>query len=132
MIAHPPCTYLASSGARWWKERLPQQEIALNFVRALMAAPIPRIAIENPVGCISRLIRRPDQIVQPYDFGHNDHKATCLWLKNLPLLKPTKHVWATATTIHHMSPSASRSKDRSRTFTGFAEAMASQWGVLLP
>ena len=92
MIAHPPCTHLAVSGARWFKEKRAEQAAALDFVRALMAAPIPRIAIENPISIISSRIRKPDQIIQPWQFGHGETKATCLWLKGLPLLTPTNVV----------------------------------------
>jgi site-specific DNA-cytosine methylase len=97
MIAHPPCTHLAVSGARWFKDKLPEQSAALEFVRMLMDYSIPRIAIENPVSIISSRIRKPDQIIQPWQFGHCETKTTCLWLKNLPKLQPTKIVtpeWA--------------------------------------
>jgi len=128
MIAHPPCTHLAVSGARWWKDKLPEQADALAFVRLLMAAPIPRIAIENPVSKISTAIRKPDQIVQPWQFGHGETKATCLWLKGLPLLVPTQVVDGREARIHMMSPGPDRWKERSRTYQGIADAMASQWG----
>jgi hypothetical protein len=128
MIAHPPCTHLAVSGARWWKDKLNEQAEALAFVRALMAAPIPRIAIENPVSKISTAIRKPDQIVQPWQFGHGETKATCLWLKGLPKLVPTQVVEGREARIHKMSPSPDRWKERSRTYQGIADAMASQWG----
>lgn len=130
MIAHPPCTHLAVSGARWWKDKREQQEEALAFVRALMAAPIPRIAIENPISIISTAIRKPDQIVQPWQFGHGETKATCLWLKGLPKLVPTNVVDGREQRIHKMSPSPDRWKERSRTYQGIADAMASQWGNL--
>lgn len=130
MIAHPPCTYLAVSGARWFKNRLREQEEALEFVRALMNAPIPRIAIENPISVISSRIRKPDQIIQPWMFGHGETKATCLWLKNLPPLKPTKIVGGRVPRVHHASPGPDRWKERSRTLKGIAEAMADQWGRL--
>jgi len=128
MIAHPPCTHLAVSGARWWQGKLVEQAEALAFVRALMAAPIPRIAIENPVSKISTAIRKPDQIVQPWQFGHGETKATCLWLKGLPKLVPTQVVGGREARIHKMSPGPDRWKERSRTYQGIADAMASQWG----
>lgn len=128
MIAHPPCTHLAISGARWFKDKRTEQEEALDFVRLLMNAPIPRIAIENPISVISSRIRKPDQIIQPWQFGHGETKATCLWLKNLPLLQPTQIVEGRAARIHRMPPSPDRSRERSRTYQGIAEAMAQQWG----
>jgi hypothetical protein len=128
MIAHPPCTHLAVSGARWWKDKLNEQAEALWFVAQLMGAPIPRIAIENPVSKISTAIRKPDQIVQPWQFGHGETKATCLWLKGLPKLVPTNVVDGREARIHKMSPSPDRWKERSRTYQGIADAMASQWG----
>jgi site-specific DNA-cytosine methylase len=128
MIAHPPCTHLAVSGARWWKDKLFEQGEALDFVRFLMDAPIPRIAIENPVSKISTAIRKPDQIVQPWQFGHGETKATCLWLKGLPKLVPTDIVDGREARIHKMPPSADRWKERSRTYQGIADAMAAQWG----
>ena len=127
MIAHPPCTHLAVSGARWWKDKRAEQAEALDFVRDLMAAPIPRIAIENPVSIISTAIRKPDQIVQPWQFGHGETKATCLWLKGLPKLVPTDIVDGREARIHKMSPSPDRWKERSRTYQGIADAMAAQW-----
>lgn len=130
LCAHPPCTHLAVSGARhfWRKER--EQVEALEFVRALMDAPIKRIAIENPISVISSKIRKPDQIVQPWQFGHGETKATCLWLKNLPRLLPTKIVDGREARVHRMPPGPDRWKERSRTFTGIAQAMAEQWGSL--
>jgi len=127
MIAHPPCTFLAVSGARWFKDRKKQQVEALGFVEELMNANIPKIAIENPISVISSHIRKPDQIVQPWMFGHGETKATCLWLKNLPKLKPTKLVDGREQRVHHMPPTEDRWKNRSRTFNGIAKAMASQW-----
>ena len=132
MIAHPPCTYLAVSGARWWKDKRPEQAKALDFVRALMRAPIPRIAIENPVSAISTAIRRPDQIIQPWQFGHGETKATCLWLKGLPLLEPTRIARGRAARVHRISPGPERWKSRSRTLPGIAAAMAEQWGNARP
>jgi len=128
MIAHPPCTHLAVSGARWWKDKLDEQAEALWFVAQLMGASIPRIAIENPISKISTAIRKPDQIVQPWQYGHGETKATCLWLKGLPKLVPTKVVDGREARIHMMSPGPDRWKERSRTYQGIADAMASQWG----
>jgi len=128
MIAHPPCTHLAISGARWFKDKRTEQEEALDFVRLLMNAPIPRIAIENPISVISSRIRKPDQIIQPWQFGHGETKATCLWLKNLPLLQPTQIVEGREARIHRMPPGPDRWRERSRTYQGIAEAMAHQWG----
>ncbi len=129
MIAHPPCTHLAVSGARWFKDKVTEQAEALDFVRMLMAAPIERIAIENPVSIISSKIRKPDQIIQPWQFGHGETKATCLWLKNLPKLTPTNIVEGRDNRIHRMPPSPDRWKLRSTTYAGIAQAMAEQWGV---
>lgn len=129
-ICHPPCTHLAVSGARWFKDKQKEQTLALGFVRYLMDLPIDKIAIENPISIISSKIRKPDQIVQPWMFGHGETKATCLWLKNLPLLKPTNIVEGRADRIHKLPPSADRWKERSRTYTGMAAAMADQWGSL--
>lgn len=128
MIAHPPCTYLAISGARWFKQRQKEQELALEFVNLLLSANIHRIALENPIGVISTKIRKPDQIIQPWQFGHGETKATCLWLKNLPLLKPVNIVDGRKPRIHFEPPSKERWKNRSRTFEGIANAMANQWG----
>lgn len=128
MIAHPPCTHLAVSGSRWFKYKQQEQAEALDFVRMLMAAPIPKIAIENPISVISSKIRKPDQIIQPWQFGHGETKATCLWLKGLPLLVPTNIVDGRDNRIHRMPPSADRWKERSRTYQGIADAMAQQWG----
>jgi len=128
MIVFPPCTYLAVSGARWFKNRLKEQEEALNFVKFLMNAPIQKICIENPVSIISTRIRKPDQIIQPYQFAHGETKKTCLWLKNLPLLKPTCIVSGREARVHKEPPSPDRWKNRSRTYLGIAKAMAYQWG----
>jgi len=128
MIAHPPCTYLAVSGARWFKHRQKEQAEALKFVRTLLNADIQRIALENPVSVISTRIRKPDQIIQPWMFGHGETKATCLWLKNLPKLIPTNIVNGRDNRVHREPPSKNRWKNRSRTYTGIAEAMAEQWG----
>jgi hypothetical protein len=130
-IVHPPCTFLAVSGARWWKDRQSQQEEALQFVQDLMDAPVPKIALENPVGRISTAIRKPDQIVQPWMFGEGFMKTTCLWLKNLPPLVPTQIVSGREQQCWKMPPSPTRGRDRSRTYKGIADGMAEQWGKLL-
>lgn len=130
MVAHPPCTHLAVSGARWFKDKLPEQAAALEFVRMLLNAPIPRLALENPISIISSRIRKPDQTIQPWQFGHGEVKATCLWLKNLPPLVPTNVVAGREAKIHRMPPSPDRWKNRSRTYRGIADAMADQWGAL--
>ena len=129
MIAHPPCTHLAVSGARWFKDKLPEQAEALDFVRLLMDAPIQRIALENPISIISSRIRKPDQIVQPWQFGHGETKATCLWLKGLSPLVPTNVVDGREARIYKMPPGPDRWRERSRTFAGIAAAMAAQWGA---
>jgi len=130
MIAFPPCTHLAVSGARWFpaKRADGRQQRALQFVRDLMSAPIPKIAIENPISIISSQIRKPDQIIQPWQHGHGETKATCLWLKNLPLLTPTDIVDGREQRVWKLGPSPTRAMERSRTFTGIADAMVSQWG----
>lgn len=130
MIAHPPCTHLAVSGARWFASKRAEQESALRFVADLLAAPIPMIALENPVSIISSRIRKPDQIIQPWQFGHGETKATCLWLKNLPPLVPTVIVQGREARVHRMPPGPDRWRERSRTYWGVAHAMASQWGGL--
>lgn len=137
MIAHPPCTHLAVSGAAWFADKGDLQREALDFVRALMNAPIPMIAIENPVSVISTYIRKPDQVIQPYQFGHAERKTTCLWLKNLPLLKHTNNVKRELDALplnkqnplHWLPPSPDRGKLRSKTYQGIADAMAQQWGA---
>jgi hypothetical protein len=131
IIAHPPCTHLASSGARWWSEKKQEQTEALDFVRILMDAPCERICIENPVSRISTAIRKPDQIIQPWQFGHGETKTTCLWLKNLPELVPTQIVEGREPRVHWTPPSKERWKIRSRTYPGIAAAMAEQWGKLM-
>jgi site-specific DNA-cytosine methylase len=130
MIAHPPCTHLAVSGARHFaaKQADGRQEKALDFVRMLMSCDIPLIALENPVSIISSRIRKPDQIIQPWQFGHGETKATCLWLKGLPKLTPTNIVDGREARVHRMPPSPDRWKERSRTYQGIAQAMAAQWG----
>jgi hypothetical protein len=132
LVSHPPCTHLAVSGARWFKDKLAEQEEALEFVRRLLNAPIPRIALENPVSIISTRIRKPDQTIQPWQFGHGETKATCLWLKNLPPLVPTNIVEGREARVHRMPPGPDRWKERSRTFEGIARAMAAQWSEPLP
>lgn len=127
MIAHPPCTHLAVSGARWFKDKVREQAEALDFVRHLLNAPIPHIALENPVSIISSRIRKPDQVIQPWQHGHGETKATCLWLKNLPLLTPSNIVEGREQRIWKLPPSADRWKERSRTFPGIAKSMADQW-----
>lgn len=139
MIAFPPCTHLAVSGAKWFKNKQVEQAQALDFIRKLLNLPIPKIALENPVGIISTRIRRPDQIIQPYDFGEDASKRTCLWLKGLPLLVPTSHVpprivagrriWGNQTPSgqNKLGPSEDRWKLRSKTYQGIANAMAFQW-----
>ena len=132
MIAHPPCTHLSVSGSRHFAEKKMdgrQQAAASFFMRIVRrSAHIPKIAIENPVCIMSSLYRKPDQIIQPWQYGHGETKATCLWLKGLPLLLPTNVVEGREARIHHMPPSADRWKERSRTFQGVADAMADQWG----
>lgn len=134
LIAFPPCTYLCSSGMHWTTRGLrdPQlTEDALEFVRYLLDAPIPHIALENPIGCISSRIRKPDCIIQPWQFGHPETKATCLWLKNLPKLQPTNVVEGREQRIWKLPPDPNRWKERSKTFTGIAAAMADQWSKYL-
>jgi hypothetical protein len=136
-ICHPPCTHLAVSGARWFKNKVQEQQDALDFVRFLMALPVEKICIENPVSIISSKIRKPDQIIQPYWFGHPEQKTTCLWLKNLPHLTPTNIVPAgpvhttksgkNIPTWYNLPPGPDRWKLRSKTFSGVAEAMSLQW-----
>lgn len=138
MIAHPPCTDLAVSGAAWFKEKIAdgRQQRALEFVQKLLDAPIPKIALENPVSVISSKIRKPDQIIQPWMFGHMEQKATCLWLKGLPKLTETNNVKEgmlklpknVRERLHYLPPSKDRALLRSKTFQGIADAMAGQWG----
>lgn len=141
MVAHPPCTHLAVSGARWFHLKQREQAEALDFVRLLLGAPIPRIALENPVSIISSHIRKPDQVIQPWQFGHEATKTTCLWLKGLPLLTPTnvvgrgdRHVTKSGRSLpkwYNLPPSPDRWRERSRTFDGIARAMAEQWSTKL-
>jgi len=151
MIAHPPCTYLCVSGLHWNKRvegRDAKTDEALEFVKKLLDAPIQRIALENPVGCISKRIRKPEQIIQPYEYGDDAAKKTCLWLKNLPKLRPTDRVrgrkvktpsgkiverWSNQCDNYGQDktpPSPDRWKIRSKTWQGIADAMASQWGII--
>lgn len=139
-IFHPPCTHLAVSGSRWFKDKGPQQEEALQLVRDLLGLKIPRIALENPISIISTRIRKPDQIIQPYQFGHDASKSTCLWLNGLLPLRPTKWVeprivdgkkrWANQTDSgqNRLGPSEQRAALRAVTYQGIADAMAEQWG----
>lgn len=130
MIAHPPCTDLSVSGARHFESKrlIGRQQAGASFFMMLAKSDIPRIAIENPVCIMSSLYRKPDQIIQPWQFGHGETKATCLWLKNLPRLTPTNIVAGRADRIHKLPPSADRWKIRSETYQGIADAMADQWG----
>tara|TARA_Y100001938_G_scaffold24206_1_gene31721 strand:+ start:338 stop:892 length:555 start_codon:yes stop_codon:yes gene_type:complete len=128
MIAHPPCTHLAVSGARWFKNKKKEQLEAINFVKALLNANINKIALENPISIISTKIRKPDQIIQPWQFGHGESKKTCFWLKNLPKLKTTKIVEGREQRIWKLPPSKNRWKIRSKTYQGIADAMANQSG----
>lgn len=129
MIAFPPCDHLAVSGARWFKEKRAdgRQQAAIEFFMMLANAPIKRMAIENPIGIMSSRYRKPDQIIQPWQFGHGETKATCLWLKNLPKLQPTNIVEGRESRVHREPPSKDRWKNRSRAFQGIADAMANQW-----
>lgn len=131
MVCHPPCTHLCVSGARWFHLKLAEQAEAIAFARALWSAPIPMIALENPVSILSTHLRKPDQIIQPWQFGHGETKATCLWLKGLPKLVPTKIVEGREARVHRMPPGPNRWRKRSRTLPGIAAAMAEQWGVVL-
>jgi hypothetical protein len=131
LLAFPPCTHLAVSGARWFRDRQVEQQQAIDFFVALATCSIPRIAVENPVGIMSTRFRKPDQIIQPWMFGHGEVKATCLWLKNLPLLEPTAVVEGRQPRVHYESPGPDRWKRRSRTLEGVARAFAAQWGGLL-
>ncbi|MBN21334.1 MAG: hypothetical protein CL678_08615 [Bdellovibrionaceae bacterium] len=141
LVAFPPCTYLTVSGNKWFKDqperksgalvgekRRKARDAAADFFMRLYNSPIPKVAIENPIGCMSSRFRKPDQVLQPYQYGHGETKATCLWLKGLPLLEPTNVVEGREQRLHLLSPSADRQKIRSKTFQGIADAMASQWG----
>lgn len=128
LIAHPPCTHLAVSGARWFETKQVEQRKAIWFFLELARCDIPKICIENPVCIMSTIWRKPDQIIQPWQFGHGEVKATCLWLKGLPPLKPTEIVSGRTPRVHFASPGPERWKERSRTLLGIAKAMAEQWG----
>ena len=138
IIAFPPCTHLAVSGARWFEQKRKdgRQQQGIDFFMEFANAPCDRIAIENPVGIMSTVWRKPDQIIQPYQFGHKERKATCLWLKNLPSLQPTNNVYEEMMKLpknkrdrlHYLPPSPDRAKLRSKTFEGIARAMAHTWG----
>lgn len=142
MVAHPPCTHIAVSGAAWFADKRSdgRQQAGVSFVLALSRAPIPRIAIENPVSVLSSLWRKPDQIIHPWQFGHKEQKSTCLWLKGLPPLRPTDVVHedmmalpkSERERLHYLPPSEDRWKLRSETFQGIADAMAAQWGSSVP
>lgn len=140
ILAFPPCTHLASSGARWFKEKQKdgRQQKGIEFFRLFTDLDCPRVMIENPVGIMSTRYRKPDQIIQPWQFGHAESKKTCLWLKGLPFLKPTNIIplpelgyWAnqTPTGQNKLGPSPERAKNRSKTYSGIAQAMADRWGV---
>lgn len=128
LIAHPPCTHLAVSGARWWPSKRAEQEEAIRFFLALLFAPVARIAVENPIGILSRRVREPDQIIQPWEHGHGETKATCLWLRGLPPLRPSNVVEGREARVHLEPPGPDRWARRSRTLPGIAAAMAEQWG----
>ena len=130
LICFPPCTDLAVSGARWFTEKQAdgRQQASIDFFMKMVNAPIPRIAIENPIGIMSTQYRKPDQIIQPWQYGHGETKATCLWLKGLPKLEATDIVEGREQRIWKMAPSPDRWKKRSETYSGIAKAMATQWG----
>lgn len=131
ILAFPPCTHLASSGARWFKEKQKdgRQQNGIDFFNLFTDLDCPKVAIENPIGIMSTHYRKPDQIIQPWQYGHGETKSICLWLKGLPRLKPTNIVEGRETRIWYMSPSPDRAKERSRFFSGIAQAMVDQWGV---
>jgi hypothetical protein len=133
MIAHPPCDHLAVSGSRWFEAKRAdgRQQAAVEFFRFLADAPVPMKCIENPVCIMSSHYRKPDQIIQPWQFGHGETKATCLWLTGLPALVPTEIVGGRADRIHKMPPGPNRKRDRSETYVGIARAMADQWGGMV-
>jgi len=127
-VCFPPCTHICVSGARWFKDKQVEQKEAISFFMEMINAPVERIAIENPIGIMSTIYRKPDQIIQPWQYGHGETKATCLWLKNLPKLKPSNIVGGREARVHLMPPSTNRGLERSRTYSGIAHAMADQWG----
>ena len=128
MIAHPPCTHLSVSGARWFKDKKEEQLEAIDFFMALINAKIPKICVENPISIMSTKYQKPSQIIQPWQYGHGETKSTCLWLKGLPILQATDLVSGREQRVHLMPPSETRARERSRTYQGIAEAMAEQWG----
>ena len=128
VVAHPPCTYLAKSGARWWPGRQAEQGEAVRFFLELMNCQAPRVCVENPVGFMNSHYRKPDQVIQPWMFGHGEVKATCLWLRGLPTLRPTRYVEGREPRVHWAAPGPDRWRERSRTLQGIADAMADQWG----
>lgn len=130
VIAFPPCTHLCSSGARWWREKQfdGRQDAAIEFVQKLWRLGPKKMLIENPIGILSTAWRKPDQIIHPWQFGHGETKATCLWRRGLPPLKPTRIVNGREARVHRMPPSPTRARERSRTYEGIARAMAEQWG----
>jgi len=132
MIAFPPCTHLSVSGARWFEEKRKdgRQQEGIDFFMKMVNAPIDKIAVENPISIMSSVYRKPDQIIQPWQFGHGETKSTCLWLKNLPLLKPTNIVEGRKPRVWLTPPGPNRAIERSKTYPGIAEAMAKQWGIL--
>jgi site-specific DNA-cytosine methylase len=129
IIAHPPCTHLAVSGARWFKDKQEEQKEAIKFFMTLVEAKADKICVENPISIMSTRYRKPDQIIQPWMFGHGETKSTCLWLKGVPLLIPTSIVEGREARIHKLPPSKDRWKLRSITYQGIADAMANQWGI---
>lgn len=130
IIAHPPCTHLSVSGARWFKDKKEEQNKAIDFFMKLINAPAPMICVENPISIMSTVYRKPDQIIQPWQFGHGETKATCLWLKNLPKLAPTNIVEGREGKCWRMPPGPDRAKNRSRTYQGIANAMMHQWSTI--
>ena len=128
MIAHPPCTHIAVSGARWFKYKQTEQKEAIKFFMDMINAPIEKICTENPVSIMSTVYRKPDQYIQPWQHGHGETKKTGLWLKGLPILKSSNIVEGRKPRVHYESPGQNRQKNRSRTYTGIAKAMAEQWG----
>lgn len=131
IIAFPPCTHIATSGARWFPQKIAdgRQQAGIDFFTRFTTLKCPKVCVENPIGIMSRLYRKPDQIIQPWQFGHGETKATCLWLKGLPLLTPTNIVSGREQRMYNLPPSPDRGKLRSKTYLGIAEAMASQWDL---
>ncbi len=128
VIAHPPCTYLCVSGARWWAKRREEQRAAIDFVKLIWDYPCEKMVIENPIGILSTVFQKPTQIIQPWQFGHGETKATCLWIRGVRRLVPTQIVDGREAKIHKMAPGPERWRERSRTYPGIAAAMAEQWG----